>query len=87
MKYIKFIFFIVLSVNAEPGCMQIGNRLMKYNDSKALNYVSCLCPCNRYESYDSRNQCSECKHYHMPRKSIFLKGINIEEAYQLAKRN
>lgn len=47
--------------NSYHGCMDEGY------DYKTLHYVSCSCPCNRYERLNRRGQCTQCLHYNAAR--------------------
>lgn len=68
----KFILFLCVccasAAQAKLGCMdksQHGDISDGY-DYKALHYVECSCPCDRYPRLESRGQCLQCKHYSIP---------------------
>lgn len=83
-NYIFLLLGVATLSNAQPGCRQVGNRLMALGDSKELRYVSCSCPCNEYEQLARGQQCAECKHYPEPGQHTlyFLNNIDIHKAHQ-----
>ena len=74
MKYITILFVLVSTtiLRAEIGCMTKSKHLESAFDYKNYHYVQCNCPCWKYETSSDRGICSQCGHYHEPRRFEIL---------------
>lgn len=67
-KYVLSIATLCLfswMLKAQIGCMDNSQHLQESYDTKTYHYVSCNCPCYKYQQFMYKGLgCTKCKHRH-----------------------